>query len=187
MITSYNINIASIRHKLLKAKSLPEIATKRPAGVLAIFLQEQKEICLLFTKRSASLSQHAGQISFPGGALEENDVSQKAAALRETQEEVGIAANELELIAPLPPQDLLTNWTIQPFAAFWKKSRPIDHNPAEVDKVILYPLKNLWLQHQQNTCQKIDGKKMYRYDLDGELLWGATAKIVGQMLDTIFF
>ena len=140
---------------------------------------------LLFTKRAAGLGQHAGQMSFPGGAIEADDAGPLAASLRETREEIGIQAEELEIWTPLPSQPVLDSWMIHPYAAWWKKPRELKPNPDEVEAIIIAPLKSLYAQHRADCWMIPDPMLSCRYELGGETLWGATARITGRLLDTV--
>lgn len=159
---------------------------RKPGAVMVIFMETGQGPGLLFTKRAARLEEHAGQISFPGGAVEETDSCYLGAALRETEEEIGIKAAELEMIGRLPKQPVLDCWMIYPFAAWWKKPRPIKADPAEVDRVIIGDLSELVSQHQKECWLVPDPAESCRYILDGgETLWGATARITGRLLDRL--
>ncbi|UQZ90419.1 hypothetical protein C4J81_14875 [Deltaproteobacteria bacterium Smac51] len=157
---------------------------RRPGAVMTIFLESGGEPALLFTKRAAHLDEHAGQISFPGGAVEEYDPDFQAAAFRETFEEVSIRPEELEILSPLPRQPVLETWMIHPFAAWWPAPRPLAYDPVEVARVIIHPLSDLMRQHQRE-CWLVPGPEVCRYELGGEILWGATARIAARLLDYI--
>lgn len=163
-----------------------DYARRRAAAVTAIFLDGADGPSLLFTKRSAGLGEHAGQISFPGGGVEDSDPSIQAAAFRETSEEIGIEAEELELWGPLPLQPVLDHWLIHPFAAWWERPRPLKPNPAEVDRVIVVSLNELRRQHQTECWMIPDPALSCLYRVSGETLWGATARITGRLLDSLF-
>lgn len=156
--------------------------------MLVIFLdQPQGPSSLLFIKRAANLEEHPGQISFPGGAVEPDDDNLITAALKETFEEVGIGANELEVLGPLPCQPVLDHWLIHPFTAWWSAPRRLSPDPAEVDRVIISPLIDLGAQHRPDCWRIPDPEQSCRYQISGELLWGATARITGRLLDTLLF
>ncbi len=155
---------------------------RRLGAVMAIFLESGGEPTLLFTKRAAALGEHAGQISFPGGAVEESDPDFKTAALREAFEEVSIQPDELEILSRLSSQPVLSSWLIHPFAAWWLKPRPLTYNTMEVDRVIIHPLSDLLRQHRLESWL-VPGPDVCRYDLGGETLWGATARITSRLLD----
>lgn len=168
-----------------EAEPWGDLSGRKEAAVAVIFLETGGEPGLLFTKRAARLGQHAGQISFPGGALEIEDAGHQAAALRETWEEIGIKAEELEILAPLPCQPVLDTWLIHPFAAWWRNPRPLEPNPDEVEKIIVSPLKILIEQHRKDCWMVRDPALACHYQLSGEILWGATARITGRILDRL--
>lgn len=159
---------------------------RRDGAVMVIFMAHRAGPAVLFTKRAADLSEHAGQISFPGGAVEKGDPNLKLAALRETYEEVGIEAGELEILSALPAQPVLDHWLIHPFTAWWGAPRPLRPDPAEVDRVIITPVADLAIQHQRECWLIHDPERACRYQVSGELLWGATARIIGRLLDGLF-
>lgn len=158
---------------------------RRDGAVMVIFMDHAPGSAVLFTKRAAALSEHAGQISFPGGRVEKGDLSLRLAALRETYEEVGIEAGELEILSALPPQPVLDHWLIHPFTAWWSAPRRLIPDPAEVDRVIVTPLAELTIQHQRECWHIPDPERACRYQVSGELLWGATARIIGRLLDSL--
>ena len=166
-------------------RPLGDEPARKEAAVAVIFLDDGAGPGLLFTKRSAGLGQHAGQISFPGGALEKEDAGHQAAALRETREEIGIGAEELEILTPLPCQPVLDTWLIHPFAAWWPSPRPLTPNPAEVDRIIVAPLAELQRQHRRECWLEPNPEQSCRYLISGEVLWGATARITGRLLDRL--
>lgn len=181
------LSYSSLRQKLASAEATEnkDGAHRKAAAVMVIFTDTEDGPGLLFTKRAASLGHHAGQISFPGGAIEADDDGSLAAALRETGEEVGIQARELEIWASLPSQPVLDSWLIHPFAAWWLEARKLAANPDEVEKIIIAPLKTLYEQHKADCWMTPDPAFSCRYELGGETLWGATARITGRLLDRI--
>ncbi|MGA0393409.1 MAG: NUDIX hydrolase, partial [Rhodospirillales bacterium] len=92
-----------------------EIHSKlKPAAVLIPLIKRPDDITVLFTKRTDTLSVHAGQISFPGGRVEEFDQSYEDAALRETEEEVGLPREQIEILGHLDDYNARTNFKITP-------------------------------------------------------------------------
>ena len=158
---------------------------RKPGAVSVIFMETDDGPALVFTLRTPDLKEHAGQISFPGGAVEPDDPSLLDAAFRETWEEIGIAPEELEPLGALPLQPVLDYWVIHPFLAWWPRPRPLRPNPAEVARIIITPLTELVAQHQRECWLIPDPAKSCRYYISGETLWGATARIVGRLLDRL--
>lgn len=189
MQTRYNISKNDLKSFVQKARKRAGAegteGQRLAAAVELIFMDTEEGPGLLFTKRSADLEEHAGQISFPGGAVEAGDPDAQAAALRETWEEIGIEAGELELWAPLPSQPVLERWLIYPFAGWWKSPRPLQANAAEVEKIIIVPLARLFEQHSRACWQIADPALACVYQISGETLWGATARITGRLLDRL--
>ncbi len=177
----------TVRRRLRALAPAPEPPhpDRRPGAVMAIFLDTPDGPGLLFTKRAPHLGEHPGQISFPGGAVEPFDPDFLAAALRETREEIGLSPHELEPLGPWPSQPVLDRWLIHPFAAWWPKPRPLTPAPAEVDRIIITPLAELFRQHSRECWLIPDPAQSCRYQVGGDTLWGATARITGRALDAL--
>ena len=161
---------------------------RRLGAVLAVFLSAPQGggLAVLLTKRAAHLEAHPGQIAFPGGAVEPGDADFLAAALRETWEELGLAAEELEILGRRPLQPVLDRWLIHPHLAWWKAPRALRPDPAEVAAVIVTPLAELACQHQRGSWREKDPNLASRYLVaGGEVLWGATARILARLLDRL--
>lgn len=160
------------------------------SAVLIPFTFYQNEIVLLFTKRSASLVRHRGQISFPGGVVEADDHSPLATALRETCEEIGIRDHQIEILGRIDPFDSTTGYFIHPFIGWIQDLAGLRKNMEEVEKIFCIPY--TWLKNSENYNLKDfknrDGqlKKVWFYKpYEGEVLWGITARIVRMVLDRI--
>ncbi len=127
---------------------------------------------ILFIKRSRSLRHHSGEISFPGGQLEEGE-DYRDAALRETQEELGIEPQSIELIDELPEVvTLRTNYLVVPFLARFKTTH-LKPNPDEVEGIIVYKIRDLM---EVERC--IIPGFYYIYPMPDGVIWGATARIL---------
>jgi 8-oxo-dGTP pyrophosphatase MutT (NUDIX family) len=111
-----------------------------PAAVLVPLINREAGISVLFTQRTAHLSDHAGQISFPGGRVEPDDADAAAAALREAQEEVGLAAEHVDVIGQLPTYTTITNFVVTPVVALVQPRFALRLDPFEVAEAFEVPL-----------------------------------------------
>ena len=137
---------------------------------------------LLLTQRTAHLSTHSGQIAFPGGKLDDTDANATAAALRETQEEIGLSADWIEVLGQLPEYVTGTLFTVTPVVALVRPGFVLQPNPHEVDDVFEVPLDFLMdpSNHHKHGFEW-DGVMREWYAMpyqDGareRFIWGATA------------
>ena len=142
---------------------------------------------VIFTKRSSNLRNHAGEISFPGGRVSDQDDSIVETAIRETFEEIGLPIQKEKIIGCLSPTNTYTTKTlIYPFIVILGKiSFPFELS-EEVEKVIEIPLDYL------RDCMAVDDEhssgdnKMFKFLVNGYLIWGATARILKNLLDLIY-
>ena len=157
------------------------------AAVLIPIYYKQGEYHILFTKRTEKVKDHKGQISFPGGAYEKQDGTLVNTALRECTEEIGLAAEAVELLGELDDTSTTTsNYIISPFVAAIPWPYPLKVDPTEVDEIIEVPISALLDKDclSQGT-DVLDGQVVttYFYHYQERLIWGATAKILNQFLD----
>ena len=160
--------------------------TAAPAAIPAavyLGLQQRKEgLSMLFTRRSAQLLHHAGQISFPGGRIDPEDSSVQAAALRETHEEVGIDPDYLEPLGQQPIFLSSTSFAMCPVVGMIHPGYRIEPSPAEVSEVFEVPLSTL-LDPRLHTLHQVnvDGvtyRQYFAIRWQQHFIWGATAVIV---------
>ncbi len=137
---------------------------------------------LLFIRRTETVQDHKGQVSFPGGAYEAEDASMEATALRETWEEVGIPPAEINLLGTMPVFSTISSFAITPVVGQIPWPYPLKLEPAEVSRVFTIPIE--WLADPVHWSEKPyvrpNGRqeKVIFFELyDGELLWGITARI----------
>jgi len=151
-----------------------------PAAVL-IPLVGRNEPVLLFTRRKEDLVRHAGQVSFPGGRIEPGDASPLAAALRETAEETGIAAEEVTLAGYLACYRTGTGFDIQPVVGVVNPGFTLRPDPAEVASVFEAPL-SFFADPANRTraSREWNGhvRSFYTFTYEGHEIWGATAAII---------
>jgi 8-oxo-dGTP pyrophosphatase MutT (NUDIX family) len=173
----------------LKLEHLVPEAQWRMAAVLVPVIAREPEATVLFTLRTAHLAAHSGQVSFPGGKIEESDATPVETAIREAHEEVGIPPS---LVTPLSLLDLHntgTGFRIVPVLSLVDPSlAPVPH-PGEVAEVFEVPLS--FLMNERNQQRRvIDWKahkvSFYALEFEHRLIWGATAAIVRNLYERLY-
>jgi len=140
---------------------------------------------VVLTERSHSMRSHAGQVSFPGGAIDPGDDGPASAALREAQEEVGLDPTGVQIVAELPALFLPpSNFVVTPVLAWWARPSPIsvvDHR--EVARVLRAPLSELTDPARRFTITHPSGFIGPAFDVDGLLVWGFTAGLLSKVIE----
>jgi len=150
----------------------------RPAAVLVPIVRRENGLTVLLTRRTAHLNDHAGQISFPGGRSEPADAGAAETALRETAEEIGLAAARVEVLGELPQYVTITGYRVTPVVGL--VTPPLDLRPDdfEVAEVFEVPLTFLLdpANHQSNWV-RYEGRERRYYAMPYRqyYIWGATA------------
>ncbi|NNK90358.1 MAG: CoA pyrophosphatase [Saprospiraceae bacterium] len=165
----------------------------RKAGVLALFYPSNKhDLELIFIKRPTKnpMDKHGGQVSFPGGQIEQSDRHMIDTALRETEEEIGIPSNKIKVLGQLSPIYVyVSNFIVTPVVGFIDFKPEYKLQESEVDYVITSPLTHLIDPHNRKTKDlKVRShllKQVPYFDLQGEVLWGATAMMTSELLHII--
>lgn len=140
---------------------------------------DQGEYQILFTERSDAVVFHKGQVCFPGGTQEPSDSSLLQTALRESEEEIGLEAKDIEILGELDDMlTFVTNYVISPFVAFIPPPRSLKTNGREVKGAFSVPLS--FLMDEANFKQG-----SYAYEYEGHIIWGATARILRQFIDLL--
>jgi 8-oxo-dGTP pyrophosphatase MutT (NUDIX family) len=144
---------------------------------------------LVFTERRADLRRHAGEISFPGGRQDEADADLAATALREAKEEIGLEPEAVELSGALPPTStFVTGYRIHPFVGLvpHPDDLSLEPNPSEVETVLTFSLELLREGYGMRRLVR-RGVPIHTptYTVDGHLIWGATARILGDLLERL--
>ena len=155
------------------------------AAVLLPIYYKQDQYYILFIKRTENVKTHRGEISFPGGTCEERDATLLETALRECAEEIGLAADDIEILGELDDvASVKTNYAISPFAALipWPYQFRVDGN--EVEEIIEVPVSAL-LDNGFSRPEITNGETItkYFYPYQGKVIWGATARILSKFLD----
>jgi len=151
----------------------------RPAAVL-VPIVARGELSVLLTQRTDALPSHAGQISFPGGKIEAGEDA-RAAALRETQEEIGLSADFIDPLGFLDPYRTGTGFRIFPLVAIVREGFQLTLDPNEVADAFEVPLSFLMDARNHETHSRIwrgGERRFYAMPFEQRYIWGATAGIV---------
>lgn len=152
-----------------------------PASVLFPIVMRESGPAVLLTQRTAHLREHAGQISFPGGRVEPEDASPAHTALRETEEEIGLASTHIEIVGYLPEYRTMTGFRVMPVVGLVRPPFALRPDPSEVAEVFEVPLAFLMdvENHQQHSVH-YRGKlrNYYAMPYGDYFIWGATAGII---------
>ena len=160
---------------------------QRRAAVLLLLLEKQGETYVIFTKRTDRVAYHKNQISFPGGTVEEADGSLLNTALRETEEELGIRPDQIEILEQLSTINIsVSDYDVTPFVGRLLTAPKYASDSAEVAEVIEAPLSvfqdpaNFW----EETKVYPEGPRVVNFFRYGDhIIWGATAKILREFLE----
>ena len=163
------------------ARMIPANEAPKPAAVLVGLVPRAGGLSLLLTERQPHLRRHAGQIAFPGGRVDDTDRDAVAAALRETEEETGIAPSFIEPVGFLDTYLTSTNYRVVPVVALLRPGFTVVPQEAEVKDVFEVPLAFLMdpANHQRHS-RDWQGHTRYYYAMpwQGSYIWGATAGMI---------
>jgi 8-oxo-dGTP pyrophosphatase MutT (NUDIX family) len=157
------------------------------AAVLVPLYLDGDELGAVFTERRADMRRHAGEISFPGGRQDEPDEDLRVCALREAEEEIGLSRDDVELVGALPPTGtFVTGYKIHPFVGLLEQRREFSPQESEVAAILELPLSALLRGFEsKRLVRKGLPIKTPTYTVDGHLIWGATARIVENLLERL--
>jgi 8-oxo-dGTP pyrophosphatase MutT (NUDIX family) len=187
--TTSQLKMATMR-RLLKDGRMVVPDNARKGGVLALFYPCNGNICLVFIKRTEYPGVHSGQVSFPGGGLEDIDKNMVETALREAEEEIGV---DRKLVIPvgmlselfIPP----SNFLVTPVVGYTHEKPDFKPDPDEVDRILEVSLDDLLKdgtkQEQEITIFPAVKLKVPCFYAEGEVIWGATAMILSELIDVI--
>jgi 8-oxo-dGTP pyrophosphatase MutT (NUDIX family) len=178
--------------KLTRGYPISKLSTKKPlirAAVLVPIIEDKNTLSILLTKRTDHLENHPGQISFPGGRLEEYDSSPIAGALRETEEEIGLSRHKVEIIGYLDDYVTGTGFKITPIIGWIKTPITFQIDDYEVAELIQLPLEFLLMRenHNKTAQQSFEGFTYESHDLNFQKqhIWGATAGILMNLFEIL--
>lgn len=161
----------------------------RPAAVLIPIIERREGLSVLFTRRADHLARHAGQVSFPGGRVDGGDDDAVAAALRETEEEVGLSRSFVDVRGELDRYETGTGFAIQPFVAFVREGFDLKVDEREVAEAFEVPLAFLMEpsnQKQQTSTWQGRERRYYAMTYERHYIWGATAGILVNLYERLY-
>lgn len=175
-----------------RTRDVFELAEFRRAAVLVpLFVRDDgRGLTVTLTLRSADLRSHSGQWSFPGGRVDDEDIDVPAAAAREAEEEIGLDPDSVHVLGLLGDVPTPTGYTITPVVA-WIEPPPVAYrpNPVEVAEILELPLDRLREPGVVEVMGEVErwGKvfRMLAYRVDGRNIWGATARILSELLEVL--
>lgn len=154
------------------------------AAVLVPLVFFQDEWHVLYTRRTDHVESHKGQVSFPGGACDEGETTPEETALREADEEIGIKPLDVKIIGKLSRMVTISKYKVTPVVGVIQFPYAFKTSGAEVARVFTMPL--LWLANKNNywefSLPGTDRSVIVYHPFDGELLWGATARMTVNFL-----
>lgn len=163
-----------------------DAASATPAAVLVIIHFHNDKPHIFLTKRSSKLKSHRGEISFPGGKYVESDGTLLATALRETEEEIGIAFTPTQVLGSLRTVRTMTsNHFIVPFVTIQDILPKHRLAVGEIDKVIDAPLIETLRSIEPDTEHYRLANDAFKFTCESSVIWGATARILKQLHDLI--
>jgi 8-oxo-dGTP pyrophosphatase MutT (NUDIX family) len=169
---------------------LDDASLLKCAAVLVPLVWQDDEWHLLFTRRTDKVESHKGQVSFPGGACDEGETIPEVTALREAEEEIGLDPDNVRVLGRLTNLITVSHFRVTPVVGVIVKWPTVFRvGEHEVARVFTMPLS--WLANELNRWQfEIPGRKravIAYHPYDGELLWGATARMTVDFLNVVGF
>jgi len=166
-----------------------ELSSVKQSSVLVLIFPVNDKLYTCLTKRPSTMKYHPGQISFPGGKVEKEDVSAEMTALREAREEVGIDTSSVEVLGKLSDFYLeISKFSIQPFLA-WSDQKPeFLLNSDEVEELVLFPLSDFIENDNilETELQTLTGMLRVKYfPFNDKMVWGATAMILSELIEIL--
>ena len=169
-------------------RPMPSIDQARQSAVLLMLYEKNGITYTALMKRTEDSGRHSGQISLPGGGVEASDRTIQHTALRETEEEFGIAQAQIHLLGNLSALYIpVSNSLVQPVVGYLTQIPVFVPDPKEVSRILEIPVSHLADKSNRKCGYVQAGAGAYRfevpyYDFEGEMIWGATAMIISEFL-----
>jgi 8-oxo-dGTP pyrophosphatase MutT (NUDIX family) len=180
--------MAPLARKRISEMPLGDASIRRAAVMIPLFRSGEKD-CLLLTVRSTYEGVHSGQVSFPGGKFDENEIDPINVALREMEEEVGIGADQVQIIGKLSPLYIpVSKMHVQPVIA-WVRDANWMASKYEVAQLLEVPIHHFLQPNviKKKSMEFSPGKPVDvpYFDIQGHVVWGATAMIISELLSVL--
>jgi 8-oxo-dGTP pyrophosphatase MutT (NUDIX family) len=156
----------------------------RSAAVLVPLVEHAQGMTVLLTQRTATLTDHAGQISFPGGRHAPGDASPEDTALRETEEEIGVPRDRIELVGRMNAYDTGTGFRVVPVVGLIRPPVVLTPQPAEVEEVFEVPIdfvREAANHRRERLMSRGEYREFWVMPFGDRYIWGLTARILEQL------
>ncbi|WP_019961188.1 NUDIX hydrolase [Woodsholea maritima] len=166
----------------------PSGRSLRPAAVLALLIDHEDHLNMVFTRRADHLQAHAGQISFPGGRQNVGRETLAECALRETQEEIGLRPEAITVLGRFDPYETSSAFLVTPFVGVAKAGFDLNPDPGEVAEVFEVPFEFLMsARNHKRESREFRGalRHFYAMPYEDRYIWGATAGMVKALSDRL--
>lgn len=161
----------------------------RPGGVMILLYPHRGDVYLPLMKRPVYSGAHSGQVSFPGGKFEQQDIDLKSTALRETEEEIGVPPERVELIGGLSDLFIIaSNFKVSPAVGVTPQRPTFVPDPIEVESVLEVSLSQLQDTSRRGVEKMTFGDYTIHspyFDVEGHIVWGATAMMLSEFLEVV--
>jgi len=184
-------DLSEIIREVLNSRSPKRIPDEKSsyihAAVLFPIFSANGEYRVLFTQRTHKVENHKGQISFPGGGVEEQDGSLEETALREAHEEIGLLGKDVEILGQLDDTTtVVSNFVVHPFVGLIPYPYDFEINPLEVKRIIEVPFRVFLSDDPKYKRDRAEFEGVTypppAYVYKGDLIWGATARIIEEFM-----
>jgi 8-oxo-dGTP pyrophosphatase MutT (NUDIX family) len=160
-----------------------------PAAVLIPLVNKPEGIQVLLTQRASHLYNHAGQVSFPGGRIDPEDTNTQITALRETEEEIGLGRDKIEILGSLKEYFIPSGFKVSPWVGWVNPPISLTPDPFEVDHIFEVPLSFFFDPQRHHLKQdEFEGRqrRYYVFEYQEKTIWGATAGMLVDLYHTLY-